>query len=276
MRILFLGDVVGRSGREAVERHLPDLRMRLGIDLAVVNGENASHGFGLAPAMADAMFAAGADVITLGNHSFDRKELIGHIEKTPRIVRPLNYPPGTPGAGSVVVELSQGRRALVVNVMCRLFMELLDDPFRAAGELLSRYRLGGALVGGTVSAIVVDLHGEATSEKTAFGHAFDGKVSVVVGTHTHVPTADHQVLPGGTAYQTDAGMCGDYDSVIGMAKDGATSRFLRKLNGEKLNPAEGEATLCGLFVETDDATGLARRAEPVRFGGRLSQVMPLV
>ncbi len=274
MRIVFLGDVVGRAGREAVERHLPGLRATLAADLVVVNGENASHGFGLAPGMADAFFAAGADVITLGNHAFDRKELIGHIERTPRIIRPLNYGPGTPGSGAVVVELSQGRRALVVNVMCRLFMELLDDPFRLTDELLGRHRLGGPLTGGTVHAILIDLHGEATSEKAAFAHSFDGRVSAVVGTHTHVPTADHQVLPGGTAFQSDAGMCGDYDSVIGMHKDVAAQRFWRKLNGERLNPAEGEATLCGLFVETSDATGLATSAEPIRMGGRLSAASP--
>ncbi len=274
MRLLFLGDVVGRAGRESVEQHLPGLRARLAADLVVVNGENASHGFGLAPGMADSLFAAGADVVTLGNHAFDRKELIGHIKRTPRIIRPLNFPSGTPGAGSILVDLPQGRRALVVNVMCRLFMELLDDPFRATQELLARHRRGGALAGGPVAAILIDLHGEATSEKAAFAHSFDGRVSVVVGTHTHVPTADHQILPGGTAFQTDAGMCGDYDSVIGMNKDGASQRFWRKLNGERLNPAEGEATLCGLFVETDDATGLARRAEPVRTGGRLSATLP--
>lgn len=275
MRILFLGDVVGRAGRDAVERELPGLRARLRADLVVVNGENASHGFGLAPAMADALFAAGCDVITLGNHAFDRKELAGHIERTPRIVRPLNYPPGTPGAGAVMVEVGQGRRALVVNVMCRLFMELLDDPFRMTEELLARHRLGGPAVGGTVHAILVDLHGEATSEKAAFAHNLDGRVSVVVGTHTHVPTADHQVLPGGTAFQTDAGMCGDYDSVIGMGKDVAIARFRRKIVAERLNPSEGEATICGLFVETDDTTGLARRAEPVRLGGRLAASMPI-
>ena len=274
MRILFLGDVVGRAGREAVEARLPELRTRLAIDLAVVNGENASHGFGLAPGMADSLFAAGADVITLGNHAFDPKELVGHIERTPRIIRPINFPPATPGAGAIIVDLPGGRRALVINAMCRLFMELLDDPFRATQDILARHRLGGPLIGGTVSAILIDLHGEATSEKAAFGHSFDGRVSVVVGTHTHIPTADHQILPGGTAYQTDAGMCGDYDSVIGMSKDVASARFWRKLNGERLNPAEGEATVCGLFIETDDATGLAVRVEPVRSGGRLSQLLP--
>ncbi len=269
MRILFLGDTVGRSGREGAAAALPVLRERLGIDLAVVNAENASHGFGLAPDMAAALFAAGADVITLGNHAWDRKEIIPYIAQQPRLLRPLNFPPGTPGAGSVVVEVAGGRRALVLNAMGRLFMDPLDCPFRGTSDVLSRYRLGS-----TVQAIVIDFHAEATSEKLGFAHSFDGQVSLVVGTHTHVPTADHQVLPGGTAFQSDAGMCGDYDSVIGMAKEGAAARFIRKLPGERLAPAEGPATICGLFVETNDATGLALRAEPVRMGGRLSQIMP--
>jgi metallophosphoesterase (TIGR00282 family) len=271
MHILFLGDVVGRSGREAVAAALPDLRQRLKIDLAIVNAENASHGFGLAPDMARDLFAAGADVITLGNHAWDRKELIPYIAENPRVIRPLNFPPGTPGAGSIVVELRHNRRALVLNVMGRLFMDPLDCPFRLSAQELAKFKLGSS-----VSAIVVDFHGEATSEKMAYGHSFDGQVSLVVGTHTHVPTADHGVLAGGTAFQTDAGMCGDYDSVIGMGKEGAASRFWRKMPGEKLHPADGAATVCGLFVETDDATGLARRAEPVRTGGRLSQIMPVV
>ena len=269
MRILFLGDTVGRAGREAAASALPKLRTALKIDLAIVNGENASHGFGLAPDMAQALFAAGADVITLGNHAWDRKEMIGYIAQQPRVVRPINYPPGTPGAGSVVVDLANGRRALVINAMGRLFMDPLDCPFRATAELLGRYRLGG-----TIDAIVCDFHAEATSEKLAFGHSFDGQVSLVVGTHTHVPTADHQILAGGTAFQSDAGMCGDYDSVIGMVKEGASTRFWRKMPGERLAPAEGPATVCGLFVETNDATGLAVRVEPVRLGGRLSQMMP--
>ena len=271
MRIIFLGDVVGRTGRDAVTAALPKLRAALGANLVIVNAENASHGFGLAPEMARTIFAAGADVITLGNHAWDRKELIPYIAENPRVIRPLNFPPGTPGAGSVVVELQDGRRALVLNVMGRLFMDALDCPFRTTAVELSRHRMGG-----TVAAIVVDFHAEATSEKMAFGHSFDGQVSLIVGTHTHTPTADHQVLPGGTAYQSDAGMCGDYDSVIGMQKEGAASRFWRKLPGEKLQPAEGETTVCGVFVETDDATGLARRIEPIRQGGRLSQTLPNV
>jgi metallophosphoesterase (TIGR00282 family) len=269
VNILFLGDLVGRAGRDAAAAALPELRRSLQIDLAVVNAENASHGFGLAPEMARALLAAGADVITLGNHAWDRKELIPAIGDMPRVIRPINFPPGTPGAGSVIVEVCGGRRALVLNAMGRLFMDPLDCPFRATADLLTRYR-----VGGTVSAIVCDFHAEATSEKMAYAHCFDGQLSFVVGTHTHVPTADCQVLPSGTAFQADAGMCGDYDSVIGMQKEGSAARFWRKMPGERLAPAEGEATVCGTFVQTDDATGLALRIEPVRVGGRLSPAMP--
>lgn len=271
MRILFLGDLVGRSGREAAGAAIPLLRQRLALDLVVVNGENASHGFGLAPEMARALFLAGADVLTLGNHAWDRKEIIPYIETEPRLIRPMNYPPGTPGKGAFIAVLGDGRKALVLQVMGRLFMEPLDDPFRAVQQAVAACRMGP---GGAVQAIVVDIHAEATSEKLAMGHSFDGKVSLVVGSHTHVPTADHQILPGGTAYLTDAGMSGDYDSVIGMQKGAASLRFWKKVPGEKLAPAEGEATVCGVFVETDDATGLATRIEPVRMGGRLSPAMP--
>ena len=269
MRILFVGDVVGRTGREAVATSLPKLRAALRIDLAVVNAENASHGFGLAPDMATSLFAAGADVITLGNHAWDRKEIIPFIAEHPRLLRPLNFPPGTPGGGSIVVEVPGGRRAMVMQAMGRLYMDALDCPFRGTAQELAKHRLGG-----TVAAIVVDIHAEATSEKMAYGHIFDGQMSFVVGTHTHCPTADAQILPGGTAFQSDAGMTGDYDSVIGMVKDGATMRFWRKMPGERLAPAEGEATVCGVFIETDDTTGLARTVAPVRVGGRLAAAMP--
>ncbi len=269
MRILFLGDIVGRTGRDTVAARLPGLRQALRVDVAIVNGENASHGFGLGPDMAKALFQAGADVITLGNHAWDRKEIIPYIAETPRLIRPLNYPPGTPGQGSVVVSLPDGRRALVLQAMGRLFMDPLDCPFRGTADILANFRLGGS-----VQAIIADIHAEASSEKMAYAHMFDGQVSFVVGTHTHCPSADAQILPGGTAFQSDAGMCGDYDSVIGMAKDGAGLRFWRKMPGEKLNPAEGEATICGVFVETDDANGKALRIEPVRQGGRLAPAMP--
>ena len=271
MRILFLGDVVGRSGRDAVTMLLPALRLELRADLVVINGENASHGFGLGPDMAQAMFTAGADAVTLGNHAWDRRELIPYIAQEKRVIRPLNFPSGTPGAGSLEITLADGRKALVLNAMGRLFMDPLDDPFRATAELLSRYKLGAS-----VQAIVADFHGEATSEKLAYAHSFDGTMSLVVGTHTHVPTSDHQILVGGTAYQSDAGMCGDYDSVIGMAKQGSASRFWTKMPGERMQPADGEATLCGLFVVTDDRTGLATGVEPLRRGGRLSQATPVL
>lgn len=271
MRILFLGDLVGRSGRDAVTAALPGLRRDLALDLIVVNAENASHGFGLAPDMARALLAAGADAITLGNHAWDRKEIIPYMETEPRLLRPVNYPPGTPGRGAQTIELRDGRRALVVQAMGRLFMDPLDDPFRGVQAALAAHRMGQ---GGTVAAILVDFHAEASSEKLAMGHSFDGRVSLVVGTHTHTPSADHMILAGGTAYMTDAGMCGDYDSVIGMEKGGASLRFWKKVPGERLAPAEGEATICGVFVETDDATGLATRIAPLRMGGRLSQAMP--
>ncbi|MCY4231875.1 MAG: TIGR00282 family metallophosphoesterase [Alphaproteobacteria bacterium] len=269
MRILFLGDVMGRSGRDAVAKELPELRRRLAVDLAVVNGENMAHGIGMMPDMVEGLFAAGTDVVTSGNHVWDRKEIIPYMERESRLLRPINFPPGTPGRGLAEVALRDGRRAVVVSAMARLFMDPLDDPFAAVLRALKRYPLGGA-----ADAILIDFHGEASSEKMAFGHFFDGEASVVVGTHTHVPTADATVLPKGTAYQTDAGMCGDYDSVIGMAKEEPMHRFVRKMSAGRPEPAAGPATVCGLFVETDDQTGLALSAEPVRVGGRLSQTLP--
>jgi metallophosphoesterase (TIGR00282 family) len=269
MRLLILGDLVGRSGRDAVIAALPGLRAQMQADFVAVNAENASHGFGLGPEMAEALFAAGADAITLGNHAWDRKEIIPYIAKEPRLLRPLNFPPGTPGAGAAIVTLADNRKVLIAQMMGRLFMEPLDDPFRAAEELLLRNKLGV-----NVHAAIFDIHAEATSEKMAFGHAFDGRVSAVVGTHTHVPTADHQILPGGTGFVSDLGMCGDYDSVIGMVKQPAIARFVRKMPGERLAPADGPATICGAFIETSEK-GLAIRVEPVRIGGRLSPAMPV-
>jgi metallophosphoesterase (TIGR00282 family) len=268
MKILILGDLLGRSGRDAALKAIPELRAQLKLDAVVVNAENASHGFGLAPEMASALFAAGADAITLGNHAWDRREIIPYIAQEKRLLRPLNYPPGTPGAGSAVVTLHDGRKLLVAQLMGRLFMDPLDCPFQALEALLARHRLGNSL-----DAAIIDFHGEASSEKMAFAHAFDGRVSGVVGTHTHIPTADHQILPNGTAYATDLGMCGDYDSVIGMTKEAAINRFTRKLPGERLAPAEGPATVCGAFIETNDK-GLALRIEPVRLGGRLKPTLP--
>jgi hypothetical protein len=271
MRLLFCGDVVGRSGRDAVVEQVPRLRQSLGIDFVVANGENAAHGFGITPKICEDFFSAGVDAITLGNHTWDQREIIPFLDSDPRVLRPRNYPPGTPGRGASVYTTSRGRKVLVIQVMGRLFMDALDDPFASVEAELSRHRLGT-----TVQAAILDVHCEASSEKMALGHFADGRVSMVVGTHSHIPTADAQILPRGTSYQTDAGMCGDYDSVIGMKKDVATARFTRKLPGERLSPADGPGTFCGVFVETDDGTGLAKRVEPIRLGGRLAETMPVV
>ena len=264
MKILFCGDIVGRAGRDVVIQLLPDLRERLELDFIIVNGENSANGFGITEAICSDLYAAGADVITTGNHVWDQRDIIGQIDADNKLLRPVNFPIGTPGRGANVYDTINGRRVLVINVMCRLFMDPLDDPFVALERLLSENTLGGS-----VDAIIIDVHGEASSEKMAIGHAFDGRASLVVGTHTHVPTADLQILDGGTAYQTDAGMCGDYDSVIGMRKAPAIERFRRKIPGERLSPASGPADLCGVFIETDDKTGLANYVAPLRIGNRL-------
>lgn len=266
MRLIFLGDVVGRSGREAIQRELPRLRERYRPDLVVVNGENAAHGFGITEDIFNSLVDAGADVVTLGNHSFDQREALIFIERVPNMLRPLNYPAGAPGRGANIFLTASGQRVLIVNAMGRVMIEpMLDDPFPAVARELDACPLGRGC-----DAILIDFHAETTSEKMAFGHFVDGRASIVVGTHTHVPTADCQILPGGTAYISDAGMCGDYDSVIGMAKEEPLQRFLRKLPVERMRPAEGAATVCGVAVETDDKTGLAMRVGPIRTGGRLT------
>ncbi len=269
MRILVCGDVVGRSGRTVVTKHLPRLRDSLALDFVDVNGENAAGAYGITPKICNQFFDAGADAITTGNHVFDQREIIPHFDAEKRILRPHNYPKTTPGTGVAVFPATRGRNVLIIHVMTRLFMDPLDDPFACVADALETYRLGG-----NVHAIVVDVHGEATSEKLAMGHFLDGRTSLVVGTHTHVPTADHQILPAGTAFQTDIGMCGDYDSVIGMKKATAVERFVRKMPTARLEAADGEATLCAIMVETDDETGLALRIAPLRIGGRLSQELP--
>ena len=269
MRLLFLGDVVGRPGRSVVTDRLPGLRERWWLDCVVVNGENAAGGFGITESICDEILQAGADAVTLGNHSFDPREALVFIARQPKLIRPANYPPGTPGRGAAIVETHKGARVLVVNVMGRIYMDAMDDPFAAAERELSACPLGEA-----ADAVIVDVHAEATSEKQAFGGFLDGRASLVVGTHTHAPTADHRILPGGTAYLSDAGMCGDYDSVLGMQKDEPLRRFLQKTPGSRLEAAQGEGTLCGVAVETDDATGLATLVAPVRFGPHLEETWP--
>jgi 2',3'-cyclic-nucleotide 2'-phosphodiesterase len=269
MRIFFVGDVVGRSGRTTVYEQLPKLVRTWRLDLVVVNGENAAGGFGITETIYQELIDAGADAVTLGNHAWDQREALVFIERAPRLIRPLNYPKGTPGRGAALIATKNGSRALVVNAMGRTFMEPLDDPFSAIDRELQACQLKQG-----ADAIVIDFHAEATSEKQAVAHFVDGRASLLIGTHTHVPTADHQILPGGTAFMSDVGMTGDYDSVIGMVKDEPLSRFLRRISSSKFEAALGPATLCGLAVETNDATGLATRVAAVRFGGRLEPALP--
>jgi len=270
MRILFLGDVMGRSGRKAVAERLAGLRRDWGLDFVVVNGENATSGVGLSPEHAKDLFEAGADCVTLGDHAFDQKTMIQYIDKEPRLLRPINFSKVAPGQGARLFTLADGRRLLVAQVLGQVFMKRpFDDPFSAIEPVLRAHPLGAR-----AQAVMVDVHCEATSEKMAIGHWCDGRASLVVGTHTHVPTSDAMILPGGTAYLTDAGMCGDYDSVIGMQKDEPLRRFITGMPSKRFEPAVGEATLCGVFVVTDDKTGRALSVTPVRVGGRLQPMGP--
>ncbi|MEL7129346.1 MAG: TIGR00282 family metallophosphoesterase [Pseudomonadota bacterium] len=272
MKLGFFGDVVGKPGRHAVTDHLPRLRAELGLDFVVVNAENAAGGFGITETIANEFFAAGADCLTLGDHAWDQREALTYIQREDRLLRPLNYPEGAgaPGKGAHLFALPDGRRVGVVLIQGTVFMkQQLANPFVAADAALEQMPLGAV-----ADAIIVDMHCEATSEKMAMGHHCDGRASLVVGSHTHVPTADTMILEGGTAYQTDAGMCGDYNSVIGMKKEISLYRFQTQLPGERYQPALGEGTLCGTFVETDDTNGLAIRVDMVRVGGRLSEVVP--
>jgi len=270
MRILFLGDVMGRAGRAAITARLPGLRSEWKLDFVVVNGENATSGMGLSPDHARALLQAGADCITLGDHAFDQKDMLSFIETDSRIIRPLNFAKGAPGRGARLFDAAGGRKVLVAQVLGQVFMKRpFDDPFSALETVFKTYPLGGQ-----AQAVLIDIHCEATSEKMALGHWCDGRASVVVGTHTHVPTGDAQILPKGTAFQSDAGMCGDYDSVIGMDKAEPMRRFVTGMGKERFTPANGEATLSGVFVETDDRTGKAKRIAPVRLGGRLAEAAP--
>ncbi len=270
MRILFLGDVMGRSGRHAISTRLPELRDQLRLDFVIVNGENSTAGMGLSADHAKLILDAGADCITLGDHAFDQKDMMSFIDKEPRIIRPINYSKQAPGSGARLFEAPGGRKILVAQILGQVFMKRpFSDPFSAIDEELKKAPLKGR-----ADAIVVDVHAEATSEKMALGHWIDGRASLVTGTHTHVPTADAQILPKGTAYQTDAGMCGDYNSVIGMDKEEPLQRFITGMRKGRFTPAEGEASLCGTFVETDRQTGLAKQVVAVRTGGSLSEELP--
>ena len=272
MKLAFFGDVVGKPGRQAIGDHLAHVKTRLGLDFVVVNAENAAGGFGLTEAIAEELFAAGADCLTLGDHAWDQREALTFITREARLLRPVNYPAGAnaPGAGTGLFVLPDGRRVGVIQVQGTVFMkQILENPFAAVDTALDAMPLGMV-----ADAVIVDMHCEATSEKMAMGHFCDGRASLVVGSHTHVPTADHMVLENGTAYLSDAGMCGDYDSVIGMQKDNSIDRFVTQLPGRRYEPALGEGTLCGVYVETDPKTGLAAKVAPIRVGGRLSEIWP--
>ena len=269
MRIVFIGDIMGRSGREALEKYLPEIQERLAPDIVIVNGENAASGAGITEDICKQFYKWGTDVITTGNHVWDKREIIPYIGRDKHLLRPLNFPEGTPGHGSVRFKTKEGETVLVVNAMGRLFMDTLDDPFRKMKDLLANEKLGK-----TADAIFVDFHAEATSEKMSFAHYFDGQITAVIGTHTHVPTADAQILTKGTAYMSDAGMSGDYNSVIGVEKEIAIHRFVKKMPGERMQPARGKGMLCGVLVVTNPKTGLAQRIAPIRMGAGLEECFP--
>ena len=259
MKIVFIGDIVGKAARETLIKKIPDIKINYKPDVIVANAENAASGYGLTKKIAIQLFEAGADVITLGNHAWDQKEMLSYIEECPKIVRALNYPDGVPGKGYYELQLHDGRKIIIVQVMLRLFMGLfLDDPFSITKKFLQKEKLGA-----TANAILIDMHGETTSEKNAFGHFFDGEVSAILGTHTHIPTADAKILGGGTAYQTDVGMTGDYNSVIGMDKTNPIHGFVKGYRSDgRFFPADGEITISGVFIEIDDKTGLSLKIEP--------------
>ncbi len=264
MKILFCGDVVGSSGRKVLRAFLPTLKETLDLDFIVVNAENAAHGFGLTPKMYKTLKELGIHVMTMGNHTWDKKDIVDVLQNEVDIVRPLNYPEGTIGRGFCVYTLPDGRKAAVAQVLGQVFMRDVDNPFQALKQITDKYTLGR-----DYQAFIVDIHGEATSEKMAMGFFMDGKASLVAGTHTHIPTADAMILPKGTGYITDIGMCGDYYSIIGMQVETAMPRFVNKAAKTRLQPAEKEGTLCAVYLETDDETGLCRTIRPVRLGAHL-------
>ena len=269
MRILFIGDIVGRSGRDAFVQHLPMLKEKLKPDVILVNADNAAHGFGVSIKICEEFFGLGVDCITGGNHIWDQREIIPFIGREERLLRTENYPKGIPGRGHYLKTLADGRKILILHLMGRLFMPDMEDPFRVADEVLSKYILGS-----NVNSIFVDIHAEATSEKMALAQYLNGRVSAVVGTHTHMPTADLQILSKGTGFQTDAGMTGDYDTVIGMKYDVPIQKFTKVFSTEKFSPGEGEGTVCGTFLTTDDKTGLTTSINPIRVGPRLQNFIP--
>ena len=267
MNILILGDVVGPAGVKAVKEKLPKIIREKKVDFVILNGENAADsGRGITKKIFEEFLEAGADVITTGNHVWDHKDAEDIASKNQKFLRPLNLPKDSPGNGEGVF-VKNGKRFIVLNLMGNVFMKKCDDVFVEAKKFIDRFKLGN----GKADFIIVDMHGEITSEKMAMGHLFDGKATMVVGTHTHVPTSDHRIMEKGTAYQTDLGMSGDYNSVIGMNKDNSLKKFLKDSSAENHFPALGEATISGLLVTADDKTGLAKKVQPIILGGSLEE-----
>ncbi|MDB5478684.1 MAG: hypothetical protein JWM96_1179 [Alphaproteobacteria bacterium] len=263
MKFIVIGDIFARPGREAVARHLPGQREKYAPDFVIANADNASHGLGVNAATVRELYGYGLDLLTGGDHVWDQKDLMTHLDRSPWVLRPLNYPVGTPGKGFHILETPDKRRLLVIHALGRIFIDkLCDNPFAAIEKLLSGYDLGT-----NISGILVDFHAEASSEKNALGQFLNGKISALLGTHTHIPTSDARILSQGTAYITDLGMTGDYDSVIGVDKETPIANFRTGLKLNKFTPANNEATLCAAFIETDDATGLAVKIETIRLGG---------
>jgi len=265
MKILILGDIVGPSGREVIIKKLPNLIKQKKLDFVIVNGENAADpGVGITKKNAEDFFKAGADVITTGNHVWDQQETVNFITSEKRLLRPENLTEGSPGKGFGIFISKNNKKVAVINLMGNIFMKKCEDVFQAAKKFIQMVELKK-----DVDFIVVDMHGEITSEKMAMGYLFDGKATMVVGTHTHVPTSDYRIMEKGTAYQTDIGMCGDYNSVIGMNKDNSLKKFLKDPSATKHYPALGEATISGLMVIAESKTGLAKKVEPIILGGSL-------
>ena len=265
MNILILGDIMGPSGREAIIKKLPDLIKKKAIDFVIVNGENAADpGVGITKKNTEEFFKAGADVITTGNHVWDQNETMEFITSEKRLLRPQNLAEGSPGNGFGIFNSKNNKKVAVINLMGNIFMKKCDDVFEAAKKFIKNVKLKK-----DADFIIVDIHGEITSEKMAMGYLFDGKVTMLVGTHTHVPTSDHRIMEKGTAYQTDIGMCGDYNSVIGMNRDNSLKKFFKDPSATKHYPALGEATISGLMVVADDKTGLANKVEPIVLGALL-------
>ena len=268
MKILFLGDVLGPSGCKSVQDYLPQIKKKNKIDFVIANGENAADsGVGITEKITEDLFNSGVDVITSGNHIWDQKETIEHITREKRLLRPENFIEGTPGKGFGIYSAPSGEKIAVLNLMGNIFMKKCEDVFTTTEKIFSKFMLKR-----DADFIVVDLHGEITSEKMAMGHYLDGKATLVVGTHTHVPTSDFRVLENGTAYQSDTGMCGDYNSVIGMNKENSLKKFFNNKEAKKHFPSLGEATLSGIIVDGDLNTGLAKSVKQFLFGGVLKEV----